>query len=67
MRLDVGDKLTYTPTAYAAGSNGTDAARERNERGKVHAVCVAVNHAHRWYRVEWKPDFDRPQHECFKF
>lgn len=62
MMYEVGDKYTFTPSAY---SDGNGAKMTRNS--KVHGVVTEVNLEHRWYRVMWKPDYDREQHECFKF
>lgn len=64
---EVGGKKRFTPTAYAAGDNGSEASRLRNERSKVDGVVTMVNEEHRWYRVTYKPRYDREQHECFKF
>lgn len=61
MMYEVGDKITFTPSAYTDG-NGTKMAKS-----KVHGVVTEVNLEHRWYRVTWKPEYDREQHECFKF
>lgn len=66
--LNVGDTLTFVPTAYSNGvSNGTEAANERIERCTVKGTVTSVNRKHRWYRVTYKPMYDRKQHECFKF
>ncbi len=67
MKHKVGDKKRFTPTACAAGDNGSEASRLRNERSKVDGVATMVNHEHRWYRVTYKPLYGREQHECFKF
>lgn len=64
---EVGDKITFTPTAYAAADNGSEASKVRNERGKVHGIVTSIHEEHRWYRVTYKPEYDREQHECFKF
>lgn len=67
---EVGDPYTFVPTAYigsSTGDNGTEKAKENIEKGKVKGTVIEVNEERRWYRVEWKPDHDRPQHECFKF
>ena len=63
----IGDKISFTPTSFAAGDNGQPASKERNKRDTVHGVVTSVHCKHRWYRVEWKPQFDRAQHECFKY
>lgn len=66
--VNVGDTLTFVPTAYSSGvSNGTEAANERIERCTVKGTVTEVNWKHRWYRVTYKPMYDRKQHECFKF
>lgn len=67
MMYEVGDKITFTPSAYLDGSNGSEASKINKERAKVHGAVTEVNLEHRWYRVAWKPEYDREQHECFKF
>lgn len=68
---NVGDKFYFVPTAYingpGTGNNGTDAAREHLKKCEVEGTVVQIHEEHRWYRVEYTPKFDRPQHECFKF
>ena len=63
----VGDKVTFTPTAVHAENNGQDSTRLHNEKNRVTGVVIAVNRAHRWFRVQYKPKYDRAQHECFKY
>ena len=67
MMYEIGDKITFTPSAVFAADNGQDASRIRNERNRVTGVVVAINRKHRWYRVAYKPEYDSEQHECFKF
>lgn len=63
----VGDTKKFVPTAYAGTSNGTDTAKDYIKRCTVEGTVTEVNVRHRWYRVAWKPQYDREQHECFKF
>ena len=63
---EVGDTFEFVPTAYKR-DNGSDYSKEYLTRGKVKATVVEINEERRWYRVEWTPEHDRPQHECFKF
>lgn len=65
--LNVGDTMTFVPTAYARTSNGTDTSKDYIKRCTVEGTVTEVNVRHRWYRVSWKPKYDREQHECFKF
>ena len=64
---EIGDKITFTPAAVFAADNGQESSHIRNKRNLVTGVVVAVNKAHRWFRVEYKPLYDSEQHECFKF
>lgn len=59
---EVGDKKRFVPSAYTEG-NGAKATRQ----SEVHGVITMVNEEHRWYRVTYKPLYEREQHECFKF
>ena len=61
--LNVGDTLTFVPTAYTTG-NSTEMTKQG---GKVIGTVTSVNWKHHWYRVTYKPMYDREQHECFKF
>lgn len=63
----IGDNFRFIPSAYISGDNGTDAARARIENAKVEGTVSGINWAHGWYRVTYKPRFDREQHECFHF
>lgn len=63
----IGDKITFTPSAVFAADNGQEASRIRNERSRVTGTVIAINRTHRWFRVAYKPKYDREQHECFKF
>ena len=45
MMYEVGDKITFTPSAYTDG-NGAKMAKS-----KVRGVVTDVNLDHRWYRV----------------
>lgn len=69
--VEIGDEITFVPSAYISGpgtgNNGTEAAREHLERSEVVGVVTQINQDHRWYRVTYKPKYDREQHECFKF
>lgn len=66
--LNVGDTLTFIPAAYSSGmSNGSEASIERIEQSKVTGTVTEINWKHRWFRVEYKPRYDRKQYECFKF
>ena len=65
--MKIGDKLTFTPSAIFAADNGQESSRIRNERNRVTGVVVGINKAHRWFRVAYKPLYDREQYECFKF
>ena len=63
----VGDTKKFVPTAYAGQSNGSETAKDAIKRCTVEGMVTDVNVRHRWYRVAWKPQYDREQHECFKF
>lgn len=67
MIYEVGDKITFTPSAIAVTYNGQESTIERNERSRVTGVVVAINRKHRWFRVQYKPKYDREQYECFKY
>lgn len=66
---EVGDKIKFIPTAYIdpGGGNGTQAFKEAKMRSVVEGTVVEVNEKHRWYRLAYQPEYDRLQHECFKF
>ena len=63
----VGDKITFNPTAYSSGDNGSTTAKDRIGKEKVTGTIVQVNRQHRWYRVAYQTEFYGIQHECFKF
>lgn len=69
--LNIGDEIGFVPTAYidgtGNGNNGSETAKKKLQNSKVIGTVVQVNREHRWYRVAYKPQFDRMQHECFKF
>lgn len=69
--VSVGDTLRFVPTAYidgpGNGSNGSEASAEKLRNSEVVGMVVQIHEAHRWYRVEYQPRFDRKQYECFKF
>ena len=60
---NVGDTFKFVPTAYTTG-NGTEMAKQN---GEVIGTVTEINAKHRWYRVRYKPKYDREQYECFKF
>lgn len=62
-QVKAGETFEFVPTAYATG-NGTEMAKKS---GKVIGTVTSINRKHRWYRVTYKPMYDREQHECFKF
>lgn len=61
----IGDKVSFTPTSFAADNRGS--IKDQNARETVHGVVTSIHRKHRWYRVEWKQEFDCAQHECFKY
>ena len=64
---EIGDKISFVPTTIAYGDNGKPGAKEWKRRNTVNGVVTSVHKAHRWYRVEWKPQHDHAQHECLKY
>lgn len=67
----IGDKISFVPTAYISGngigSNGTEASKEWLTKSRVTGKVTMIHRRHGWYRVAWKPRFDRVQHECIHF
>lgn len=70
--VKLGDKITFTPTAWVETGKGAD--REAPpwiQRKKVTGTVVYINRAHRYYRVEYSvtAHFGRVwvDHECFLF
>lgn len=64
---NLGDTLTFIPTAYKTNDNGMVGVKDRNIQSTVKARVTAIHWKHGWYRVAWKPKFDREQHECIHF
>jgi hypothetical protein len=61
--VKIGDKVKFKP-AFLRVSYGKAASPNVTS---VIGTVVYIDPKHRWYRVEWKPRFDRAQHECFKY
>lgn len=67
MAPEIGDKISFIPSAYNSQDNGTEKSREKQVKNTVKGTVISVNHEHRWYRVEYQTDYNGVQHECFKF
>lgn len=68
---EIGDKITFVPTAYlhglGTGNNGSEESKAYKVRVRVTGTIVSINWHHRWYRVAWETEYGGTQHECFKF
>lgn len=62
---EVGDVLTFTPTAWGTGCNGSDESCKQAELKRVKGVVERVHRAHRWYRLAYQTKRHGTQYECF--
>lgn len=63
---DIGDKIRFTPAAFADVSEDSRTHRDFGVVAEVTGTVVQIHEEHRWYRVRYELA-GGPQHETFKF
>lgn len=62
---NIGDRISFVPSAFP--HDPPCAGRKLQQMPhRVSAEIVYINHAHNWFRAEYKI-YDKTLHECFKF
>ena len=64
---EIGDKLRFTPSAFADVSEDSRTHRDFGVVTKVTGTVIQIHEGHRWYRVEYPLNARCIGHECFKF
>ena len=62
---EVGDSITFTPTAWGTACNGSDESRKQAEQKRVKGVVERIHRAHGWYRLAYQTEYYGTQFECF--